>query len=117
MALECIASQQEVVAMTTQYLTGELSVRLARLQAEDRDQLGVPAVRLRHQSETLPPDELAPVVIRALALVDRMCWKSLTRGDTDAFLRQAEIGVDLAEFGECAGLLARDERQQQEARQ
>lgn len=101
--------------MTTQYLAGELSVRLAQLQAEDRDRLGG-AARLRRQSETLPCEELAPVVIRALALVDRLCWTSLTRGDTDAFVRQAAIGADLAEFGECAGLLAGDERRQQEAR-
>ncbi len=102
--------------MTTQYLAGELSERLAPLQAEDRDGLGVPAVRLRHQSETLLPDELAPVVTRALALIDRMCWKSLTQGDTDAFLRRAAIGADLAEFGECAGLLTGDQRRQQEVR-
>jgi hypothetical protein len=103
--------------MTTQYLIGDLSVLLARLQAEDGDQLGAPTVSLRHRLETLLPDELAPVVIRALAVVDRMCWKSLTRGDTDAFVRQAAIGADLAEFGECAGLLSEDERRQQEARQ
>jgi hypothetical protein len=102
--------------MTTQYLIGELSVLLARLQAEDDDHVGSPAVRLRHRSEALLPDHLAPVVIRALALVDRMCWKSLTRGDTNAFVRQAVIGADLAEFGECAGLLAGDETRQQEAR-
>lgn len=101
--------------MTTQYLIGELSAWLALLQAEDRDPRG-PAVRLRHLSETLLPDELAPVVIGALVLVDRMCWESLTRGDADAFVRQAAIGVDLAEFGECAGLLTTDQRRQQEAR-
>lgn len=98
--------------MTMQYLAGELSVRLAQLLADDRDSVGAAAVRLRHQAETFPPDGLAPVVIRALALIDRVCWESLTRGDTDAFARQAAIGADVAEFGMCAGFLAGDERRQ-----
>jgi hypothetical protein len=101
--------------MTMQYLAGELSVLLAQLLADDRDSVGAAAVRLRHEAETLPPDELAPVVICALALIDQVCWESLTRGDTDSFARQAAIGADLAEFGMCAGFLAEHERRQQEA--
>lgn len=101
--------------MTMQYLAGELSVRLAQVQAEGRDPSASAVGRLRHEAETLPPDELGTVVRRALALVDQLCWESLASGDVDAFAREAAMGADLAEFGECAGLLVGDETRQQEA--
>ena len=101
--------------MTMQYLAGELSVRLAQLQAEGRSAAAAVGA-LRHEAETLPPDRLSSVVRRALALVDQVCWESLSRGEIDAFAREAAMGADLAEFGECAGLLVGDETRQQEAR-
>jgi len=48
------------------------------------------------------------VVVRALALTDRLCWGSLQRGDTAAFTCQAAACAELREFGLCAGLLEED---------
>jgi hypothetical protein len=45
------------------------------------------------------------VTVRALALTDRLCWDSLTGGDTAAFSRRAVVCAELYEFGICAGLL------------
>ena len=36
---------------------------------------------------------------------DSVCWDSLTRGDTAAFVRQAAICAELWNFGVCADLL------------
>jgi len=94
------------MAMTQQYLVGELSVLLARLQAVATDQAyGREVAQLRHEAETRPLTALGSVAVRALALADVMCGESLTRGDTMAFARQGVIGADLREFGCCAGLL------------
>jgi hypothetical protein len=38
-------------------------------------------------------------------LTDGLCWDSLNRGDTTAFLRQAAVGAELHDFGVCACLL------------
>jgi hypothetical protein len=92
--------------MTQQYLAGELSLLLARLQAVATDQASVRNVaHLRREAETMPPTALSSVVLRALALTDDLCWDSLERGDTTAFTRQAAICAELCEFGVCAGLL------------
>lgn len=93
--------------MTEQYIIGELSLLLARLQAA----AGSPAsacdvVRLRREAETCPLAALASVVLRALRLADDLCWDSLARGDIRAFTCQAEAGADLRRFGVCASLLA-----------
>lgn len=96
-----------VVEMTRQYLSGELSVLLARLEAVATGRAAtVAAARLRREAETWPVPALGCVVLRALALDDGLCWESLTRGDEAAFARQARVGADLREFGVCAGLLA-----------
>ncbi len=79
--------------MTQQYLAGELSLLLARLQATATDR---------------PLTALTSVVVRALALTDRLCWGSLQRGDTAAFTCQAAACAELREFGLCAGLLEED---------
>jgi hypothetical protein len=91
-------------SMTHDYLVGELSVRLERLQWEARTRAGDVA-RLRQQVETTPVTWLAAETMCALALADRMCWESLSRGDTAAFDRQAAISADLHLFGVCARLL------------
>ena len=91
--------------MHQDYLTGELSVRLERLQATTHEPAPEVAC-LRRQVETGPPPDLTSAAARALALADDMCWESLSRGDAVAFTRQATISADLRLFGVCARLLA-----------
>lgn len=96
--------------MTRQYLLGELSLILGELQAVATDDAAVRAAgRLRQEAETTPPAALAPVVVRAVALTDRVCWDALARGETTAFLRETAICAELWEFGVCAGLLEDDQ--------
>jgi hypothetical protein len=95
--------------MTQQYLAGELSVLLGRVQAAaTTETAGRDAWSLRQAAETEPVQALGWVLVRALALTERLCWESLDRGDTPAFTRQAAAGAALREFGVCADLL-RDE--------
>jgi hypothetical protein len=83
--------------MTRQYLIGELSVRLEQLQATTSQ--AVPEVaRLRTEVETGPLTGLASATARAMALADRLCWASLSRGDTTAFAAQATILAELYQF-------------------
>jgi hypothetical protein len=93
--------------MTRQYLAGELSLLLAQLQAvaTDRGSLAA-AVHLRNLAETVPVAALSVVVVRALELIDSLCWESLQRGDITAFDHQGALGAELRDFGVCAGLLA-----------
>jgi hypothetical protein len=94
------------MAMTQNYLAGELSLLLAQLEAVVTDQASVgDVVGLRREAETRPVTALPSVVARALDLTDGLCWDSLQRGDTEAFSRQAWVGTELREFGVCAGLL------------
>ncbi|HEY3201664.1 MAG TPA: hypothetical protein VGK55_14085 [Actinomycetes bacterium] len=95
--------------MTQQYLAGELSMLLARLQAVATNQTSVRDVaRLRREAETGPLAGLASVVVRALQLTDGLCWDSLERGETAAFSGQAALGAELRDFGVCASLLEED---------
>ena len=92
--------------MTRQYLAGELSVRLAHLQAVTTTEAARrDAWFLRHAAETEPIPALGWVIVRALALADDLCWDSLDRGDTAAFTCQAAVCDELREFGVCSGLL------------
>jgi hypothetical protein len=91
--------------MTQQYLIGELSVRLGQLQAATAQHAAQDVACLRLQVETGPLAGLGPAALRALAIADRLCWESLSRGDMAAFARQAEISADLRQFGACARLL------------
>jgi len=94
------------VEMTQQYLAGELSVLLERVQAvAPTEAAGRDAWALRQAAETVPVQALGWVTVRALALTERICWDSLNRGDAAAFTRQAAAGAALREFGVCAGLL------------
>jgi hypothetical protein len=83
--------------MTRQYLIGELSVRLERLQATT-GQAAPALARLRAQVETGPLTGLASATARAMALADELCWDSLARGDTVAFTAQATILAELRQF-------------------
>ena len=69
---------------------------LARLQAVATNQAAVRDVaQLRREAETGPVTALPSVVVRALALTDRLCWDSLERGDPAAFTCQAAICAEL----------------------
>jgi hypothetical protein len=92
--------------LTQQYLAGELSALLGRVQAVSTTEAACQdAWSLRQAAETVPVQGLGWVTVRALALTERLCWDSLNRGDTAAFTRQAAAGAALREFGVCAGLL------------
>lgn len=95
--------------MTQDYLVGELSARLERLQSASVGTAGtltrLRLMRLRRRVETRPAAELRAETARALALADRLCWDSLFRGDMATFDRQAAISADLRLFGICAQLL------------
>jgi hypothetical protein len=96
-----------VVEITQQYLAGEVSLRLAQLQAVAVEPSFAGAVaKLRRAAETSPPGALTAVLIRTLEMTDAICWDSLARGDMTAFDCQAANGAELREFGVCAGLLA-----------
>ena len=92
--------------MTRQYLAGELSVLLGHLQAAATTEGARRDVwSLRQAAETQPVTVLGSVTVAALALTERLCWDSLTRGDLAAFNRQAAVCTELHDFGVCAGLL------------
>ena len=92
--------------MTQQYLVGELSLILGKLQAVATDAVAVrEVVRLRREAERTRPAALGPVVVRAVKLIDRVCWEALTRGGSAAFIRDTAICAELWEFGVCAGFL------------
>ena len=95
--------------MTMHYLAGELSVLLGELQTVDPHEASAGAIaRLRYETETFPVETLGSVVVRALWLIDDLCWESLTSGDAIAFNREATISAELREFGICADLLEED---------
>jgi hypothetical protein len=94
------------MGMTQQYLIGELSLRLAQLQALVADQESVhDLVRLRRLAEAAPVAELASITTCAIELVDDLCWDAVARGDVAAFGRESAAAAELYEFGVCAGLL------------
>jgi len=94
------------MGLAQQYLAGEVSVLLERVQAgTTTETAGRDASILRQAAETEPVQALGWVTLRALALTDRVCWDSRNRGDIAAFTRQAAVGAALSEFGVCARLL------------
>lgn len=95
--------------MTRQYINGELSVRLAELQAVAQSQESAgEAAQLRLEAEAAPFGVLPLVALRALDLMRGLCRESLARGDLRAFNRQATLGAELREFAVSARLLAED---------
>lgn len=96
--------------MTRQYVVGELALILEELRAAATSETAARDVEcLRQQVEATPPAALAPVAARAVELSDAVCWESLARGETGAFVREAAICAELWEFGICAGLLEEDQ--------
>ena len=97
---------REAVGVTQQYIVGEMSLLLARLQAVSTNpKCSCDIARLRHETETGPLAALGSVASRALELTDGLSWMSLCRGDGAAFWRQATVAAELREFGECACLI------------
>jgi hypothetical protein len=92
--------------MTHNYLIAELSVRLGELQATVGHAAAPELAALRQQVETGSPPGVRAAAVQALAMADRLCWQSLSRGDNAAFTRQAKISADLHLFGVCSRLLA-----------
>jgi hypothetical protein len=90
--------------MTQDYLIGELSARLERLQSASAG-TAADLARLRRRVENRPATELPAETAQALALADQLCWDSLSSGDTATFDRQAAISADLRIFGICARLI------------
>ena len=80
--------------MTCQYLIGELSVRLQLLQATAGPAASEVA-NLRAEVETSTLAGLPSASARIMTLADRLCWDSLSRGDTAAFDQQASIVAEL----------------------
>jgi hypothetical protein len=93
------------MAMTQQYLVGELSVFLGQLQRVATDQAaGGDIVCLRREAENTQPIVLTAVAMRALQLNRKLCWDSLTRGDLAALIPEIALCAQLHEWGVCAGL-------------
>jgi len=93
--------------MIWEYLAGELSIRLEQLQAVT-DASDDSLAHLRHLVEDGPSTELDTELACALDLADHICWDSVSRGDIDAFARQAAICENLRLLGVCAGLIDDD---------
>lgn len=92
--------------MTTQYITGELSLLLADLQAITHNQgLARDVGRLRVEVEAAPSWALPVIALRARELMRRLCREALDRGDVMDLCRQATWGAELMEFVDCASLL------------
>jgi hypothetical protein len=98
------------VGVTTQYITGELSVLLGELQKMVPDErLARDVGRLRVEVEAAPFEELQVVALRAKELMRRLCSECLVRGDIRNLCRQATWGAELMEFFDCASLLQEGE--------
>jgi hypothetical protein len=91
--------------VTSQYLIGELSVRLEQLQSVAPGSAADDVVRLRYEVENGGTRDLGPAAARAIELADVLCWRSLALGDVAAFACQAGISAELRLFGVCARLL------------
>lgn len=92
--------------MTHEYLVGELSVLLARLQAlSDDDALTQAMGQLRSEAENRGLRGLADVELRALDMIDGLCWASLASGDLRAFEQIMQASAELRDFGICSGIL------------
>jgi hypothetical protein len=92
--------------MTQEYLGGELSLLLGQLQdVTTQTTLVSELALLRQTAETGRRPAMASAAIRALELVNRACWESLTEGDLVGFARQSGVSAQLWEFGLCSGLI------------
>jgi len=96
-----------LVAVTQQYIIGELSVRLVQLEAvAPTEESAFEFARLRVKAETAPFEALPNMALQALHLIRGLCWDSLARGDLQALTSQATMAAELREFAVSARLLA-----------
>lgn len=94
------------MAMTRQYLRGEVLILLSRLEgAAPCRQSAETLVSLRRQAEIMPLEVLPEVLEHALDEAEEWCWCALGQ-DAALFQRQCQVAADLYEFGLCSGLLA-----------
>jgi hypothetical protein len=95
------------LAVTEQYIIGELSVRLVQLEAvAPTEESAVEFARLRLRAETAPFETLPDMALQALYLIRGLCRDSLARGDLQALTSQATMAAELREFAVAARLLA-----------
>jgi hypothetical protein len=91
--------------MTQQYVIGELSLLLWRLQSAVNTETSAAIAALRYRGETGSRPALTDVAQSALKVADRACWDSLALGEVENFTRQSTISTELWEYGICAGLM------------
>jgi len=95
------------LAVTEQYIIGELSVRLVQLEAvAPNEEFACEFARLRVETEKAPFETLPYVALHALNLIRGLCRDSLSRGDLRALTSQATMAADLKEFAVSARLLS-----------
>jgi hypothetical protein len=90
--------------VTQQYIVGEFSALLARLEPTAQERLGEIAGNLRQEVECSPVSLLPRLAREALNLTDVICWFTLDHGDVCGFCRCAETAAALREFTACANL-------------
>lgn len=95
--------------MMQPFLAGELSLTLARLLAVVTNEAHPETARLRRLAETVPIAVLIFVLVRALVralgLINNLCWESLQCRDLAAFTRQGALGADLCDVSVCSCLI------------
>jgi hypothetical protein len=95
------------LAVTEQYIIGELSVRLVQLEAvAPSEEFAYEFARLRVEAEKAPFETLPYMALHALHLIRGLCRDSLARGDLRALSSQATMAAELREFAISAMLLA-----------
>ena len=94
------------MAVTEQYIIGELSVRLVQLEAvAPNEAFAFEVARLRVETETAPFETLPSMALKALHLIRGLCEVSLARGDLRSLTSQAAMAAELREFAVSARLL------------
>ena len=91
--------------MTQQYLVGEFSLLLAKLEPAPSARLADAVHRLRRSVELGPLCMLSGRAREAMRLSDSICWAALEQGDVDGFSRYARAAVALGEFAASANLV------------
>lgn len=91
--------------MTQQYIVGELSSLLARLEPAQEEYLRDALGSLRYLVECSPLFMLPKLAQDAFELTDMMCRSALEYGDADAFCRSVAAAAELRDFAVAAGLL------------
>jgi hypothetical protein len=95
------------LAVTEQYIIGELSVRMVQLEAvAPTEKSAGEFARLRVEAETASFETLPYMALQALYLIRGLCRDSLARGDLQALTSQATMAAELREFAVSARLLA-----------